>query len=235
MTWIDSILNQTHIDNFTILLRLFLSFVLGGLIGWERESRRQPAGLRTHMLICIGATLLMLVSIYIPQTFKNFQNGDPGRIAAQVVSGIGFLGAGAIFRLGINVRGLTTAATIWVVAAIGLAVGAGVYVGALMGTFFILFVLIVLDKIENKYFPAQHMKILQIHFQSKKLETDQVFAVLEKYKIKVQSMNMLQSVNKEQVKLKFIVRISHKTELKKLYKDLNSIDNVRQITLGHDF
>ncbi len=235
MTWIDSILNQTHIDDATILLRLFISFVLGGLIGWERESRRQPAGLRTHMLICIGSTLLMLLSIYIPQTFKNFQNGDPGRIAAQVVSGIGFLGAGAIFRLGINVRGLTTAATIWVVAAIGLTVGAGIYAGALIGTFFILFVLIVLDKVEDRYFPAQHLKTLQIQFQSKKIETEVVFSILEKYKIKVQSMNMLQSLNKEQVKLKLIVRIPQAVELKKLYKDLSSINNVRQITLGHNF
>jgi putative Mg2+ transporter-C (MgtC) family protein len=235
MNWLDSILDHTQIDDSTILIRLFLSFILGGLIGWERESRRQPAGLRTHMLICLGATLLMLVSIFIPQTFKSFQNGDPGRIAAQVVSGIGFLGAGAIFRLGINVRGLTTAATIWVVAAVGLAVGAGVYAGAIIATIFILFTLIIIDKIENRLFPAQHMKILQIHFQSKKIETDEVFAVMDKYKIKVQSMNMLQSVDKAQVKLKFIVRIPHSVELKKLYKDLNCIDSVRQIMLGHDF
>ncbi|HAX97180.1 MAG TPA: methyltransferase, partial [Prolixibacteraceae bacterium] len=94
----------------TAALRLMLAFLAGMLIGIEREAQSQPAGMRTHILITLGSALAMLLSIYIPQTFPDFQNGDPGRIAAQVVSGIGFLGAGAILRFGVNVRGLTTAA-----------------------------------------------------------------------------------------------------------------------------
>ena len=94
----------------TALIRILISFFIGSLIGIERETHNQPAGLRTHILISIGATIVMLISIYIPQTFTNFQNGDPGRIAAQVVSGIGFLGAGAILKFGADVKGLTTAA-----------------------------------------------------------------------------------------------------------------------------
>ncbi|QHT70278.1 MgtC/SapB family protein [Rhodocytophaga rosea] len=232
MPWIESLFTQTYIDPIQIFLRLLLSLILGGCIGWERESRRQPAGLRTHILICLGATLLMITSIYIPQTFKNFQNGDPGRIAAQVVSGIGFLGAGAIFRLGVNVKGLTTAATIWVVAAVGLSVGAGVYAGALLGTMFILFVLTTLNKVEKKYFPASHYKVLQLNFGSNKIETESLFIILEKYEIKVVSTNMQHSKDKKKTRIKLIVSLPQKTELKRLYKELNGIDNITQIRLG---
>lgn len=235
MNWLESLFTQNYIDPLQIFLRLFLSMLLGGLIGWERESRRQPAGLRTHMLICMGATLLMITSIYIPQTFQNFQNGDPGRIAAQVVSGIGFLGAGAIFRLGVNIKGLTTAATIWVVAAVGLTVGAGIYIGAALGTFFILFVLIGLNKVEKKYFPDFHYKELQIQFNSSKIETDAVLSALNRFKIRIVSVNILQSRDKKRSKMKLIVQFPDKTDLKLLYKDLNNIDHVTQILLGQDF
>lgn len=113
------------------LLRLVLSALLAGVIGIERELREQEAGLRTHMLVCVGATMFMLVGVY---GWSDYELGndigvvvDPSRVASYVVSGIGFLGAGAIIRYGINVRGLTTAASLWVVAAIGVAVGAGMY------------------------------------------------------------------------------------------------------------
>jgi putative Mg2+ transporter-C (MgtC) family protein len=228
-------LEQTFIDPSTIIFRLVLSLILGGLIGWERESRRQPAGLRTHILICIGSTLLMLTSIFIPQTFENFQNGDPGRIAAQVVSGIGFLGGGAIFKLGANIRGLTTAATIWAVAAIGLTIGAGAYVGAIIATLLILFVLIVMDKVENRYFPELSLKILQLNFSSAKMETDIVFAIMERYGIIVQSVNIAQSLNKKNTKMKFIIHVPKKLDLKKFYKELNGLNNIAQIALGQDF
>ena len=122
------------------MIRLALTVVLCGLIGLERESRDQVAGLRTHMLVGLGAALFTLVSAY---GFEDFNRPgpagtglrvDPTRIAAQIVSGIGFLGAGAIIRQGFNVRGLTTAAALWIVAAIGMAAGAGYYAGAAITT-----------------------------------------------------------------------------------------------------
>ena len=119
MSFHDALYSQ-EINFETALLRLVFSFMAGMLIGIEREAHSQPAGMRTHILISIGSTLAMLLSIYIPQTYMQFQNGDPGRIAAQVVTGIGFLGAGAILRLGVNVKGLTTAASIWAMAMLGL-------------------------------------------------------------------------------------------------------------------
>ena len=115
-----------------VLLRLFVAAVLGGAIGVERELRERQAGLRTHLVVSIGAALFTLVSAY---GFADFGSRvDPTRIAAQIVSGIGFLGAGAIIRQGLSVRGLTTAASLWLVAAVGVAAGAGYWEGALIAT-----------------------------------------------------------------------------------------------------
>ncbi|WMJ73997.1 MgtC/SapB family protein [Cytophagaceae bacterium ABcell3] len=231
----DLFSSDTEINLQSIAIRLVMSIVLGGLIGWERETRKQQAGLRTHIIICLGATLLMLISIFIPQTFQNFQNGDPGRIAAQVVSGIGFLGAGAIFSLGGSIRGLTTAATIWVVAAIGLAIGSGMYGGSVLVTLFVLFVLIFVGKLESRFFQEDVLKILQITFSTAKIETDGVFAILDKHKITTQSVNILQSYDKKRSKMKLFVHVPEKINFKALYKDLNGITNVSQISLGQDF
>jgi len=125
-----------------VLLRVVLAGVLGGAIGAEREIREREAGLRTHMLVAVGAALFTLVSAYGWGDFHFSQKSgvtyDPSRIAAQIVTGIGFLGAGAIIRQGLAVRGLTTAASLWVVAAIGLAAGAGYYSGAIITTVVVL-------------------------------------------------------------------------------------------------
>jgi putative Mg2+ transporter-C (MgtC) family protein len=126
------------LSDWEVLGRLAAAAALGGMIGFERELREREAGLRTHMLVCIGSALFTIVSAY---GFREFLTGneqviraDPARIAAQIVVGIGFLGAGAIIRHGLSVRGLTTAATLWVAAAIGLAAGAGYYSAAVFTT-----------------------------------------------------------------------------------------------------
>src|SRR3954453_14536067 len=120
------------------LLRLSLAAALGGAVGFERELRDREAGLRTHMLVALGSALFTIVSAYGFHEFltsgQSVVRADPTRIAAQIVTGIGFLGAGAIIRQGLSVRGLTTAATLWVVAALGLAAGAGYYSGAVITT-----------------------------------------------------------------------------------------------------
>ena len=134
-----------HIPTLTweeALLRLALASVFGAVIGLERELREREAGLRTHLLVCLGSALFTLVSAYGFREFltsgASVVRADPTRIAAQIVTGIGFLGAGAIIRQGLSVRGLTTAATLWVVAAIGIAAGAGYYAGAAITTVIVL-------------------------------------------------------------------------------------------------
>lgn len=127
------------------LIRLGLAGVLSGVIGFERETRHKAAGLRTHMLVAMGAALFTILSA------SAFDEGDPTRIAAQIVSGVGFLGAGAIFRSGANVHGLTTAAGLWAVAALGMAAGAGLEEGAVLATALGVLVLTVLRVVERRW------------------------------------------------------------------------------------
>jgi putative Mg2+ transporter-C (MgtC) family protein len=131
-----------------LLLKLSLAVVLGGIIGFEREIAGKPAGLRTNILICIGAALLMDVSTRIGLV-DGHRVGDPGRIAAQIVSGVGFLGAGTIMQSQGMVTGLTSAATIWVVAAIGMTVGAGYYIEGIGAGLLVTFVLGGLGRLEH--------------------------------------------------------------------------------------
>jgi putative Mg2+ transporter-C (MgtC) family protein len=138
----------------TLIVRLVLSVVLGGLIGFERQMHRRTAGLRTNILVCLGSCLVMLISQYIFEIYKNQISVDPSRIAASIITGIGFLGAGAIIRERDKevVRGLTTAACLWVVAGIGMAVGCGFYNASLVTTALTLIVLFFLRYVEAVLF-----------------------------------------------------------------------------------
>ncbi|MCX5694467.1 MAG: MgtC/SapB family protein [Candidatus Omnitrophica bacterium] len=134
--------------DFQMIMRLLLTLVLSGLIGWERQIHRRDAGLRTHILVALGSCLIMLTSLYVFDIYKAQVSLDPVRIAAGVVTGIGFLGAGTIIRESDGVRGLTTAASLWVVAGIGLAVGVGFNKIAACTTLLVLIVLYFLRYIE---------------------------------------------------------------------------------------
>lgn len=135
-------------SHYQILARLLLATLLGGLIGFEREARGRAAGFRTHILVCLGSALIMLTSMYIFEIYKGLAPVDPSRIAAQVITGIGFLGAGTILRWGATVRGLTTAASLWAVAGIGLAVGCGFYFAAVTSTILVVITLVIFSKME---------------------------------------------------------------------------------------
>lgn len=137
------------IENTDVIYRLILTVILSGLIGLEREIHGREAGLRTHILVGVGASLIMLTSIYIASQYGVGNPADPGRVAAGVVTGIGFIGAGTIIRSHASIKGLTTAASLWATAGIGLATGSGFYLGALITTILILFSLIFLGKIER--------------------------------------------------------------------------------------
>ncbi len=141
------------ISEWEIIVRVLIATALGALIGFERERQNQPAGWRTHIILVVGATLAMTVSINLAIQYHPLApNGDPARLAAQVVSGIGFLGAGAILRYGTNIKGLTTAASLWTMAVVGLVVGAGLYYVAAAATVLLLVVLELLDVAEKRIF-----------------------------------------------------------------------------------
>ena len=140
--------NQHQLLN-DFLFRSGIAILCGGIIGVERELKRKPAGFRTNILICLGSTYFMLISLLVSGSAAG-RPGDPGRVAAQVVTGIGFLGAGAIIQSRGQIAGLTTAALIWVVASIGLLIGAGYQLLALLGTGVIFLTLTVLGMVERK-------------------------------------------------------------------------------------
>lgn len=231
MTYILDQITGIEINTYNVIFRIIVSLLLGGVIGIEREKHKQLAGFRTHILICVSSTLLMLLSIYIPQAYSSMGASDPGRIAAQVISGIGFIGAGAILKIGANVRGLTTAATIWSVAAVGLAVGSGMYLVACAGTVIILFVLTVLDKIEKEFFPAQFLKYMHITFRDITTKTERVLDIIRSYKIKVKDFDITQSPQKNTTWMKVFIQVKADTDFKRLYGDLEKIKGVVNIRL----
>lgn len=153
-------------DYLSIIVRLLLTALLSGLIGIERETKQQPAGLRTHLLVGTGACLMMIMSITGFDAFINKGNDairfDPGRIPSYVISGIGFLGAGTIIVQRGSVKGLTTAASIWVAAGLGLVVGLGMYFVAILTTLIVLGTLYVLGKLERKYLSPHKYKSISI-------------------------------------------------------------------------
>ena len=133
-----------------MIVRLLFAALLGGVVGIERELHEKAAGFRTHILVCIGSCVIMLTSMHLFDVYNGIASVDPGRIAAQVVSGIGFLGAGTIIRSRVSVAGLTTAASLWSIAGVGLAVGSGLFIMSAFATVLILSSLLVLSKVHDK-------------------------------------------------------------------------------------
>jgi putative Mg2+ transporter-C (MgtC) family protein len=228
--------NLTPLSEIDMVIRLGLGFLAGAIIGFERSSRHQVAGLRTHILIAVGATLLMLLSIYLPQEFNSLKNGDPGRIAAQVVSGIGFLGAGAILRLGNNIRGLTTAASLWLIAAVGLAIGAGMYIAAAAAEAISLITLFVLDIFEKRLFPSERNKILELQYKQSSPNTSETLEILKNFGIRTQSMDVNQGAGKSKnTRLRLLVSIPDVTDIARLVKTLKSAGEVARVEIKEKY
>lgn len=167
-TFLHQIINDLgalDVNLTNTIFRMLLSMALGVIIGAERKRKGQIAGIRTFALITMGACLAMLLSIYVPQVYLGLKNGDPGRIAAQVITGIGFLGGGAMIRAKGSVKGLTTAAGIWISAIIGMAVGVGMYVAAICSTALILVVLVLFDWYEHWQSVGQESKAINIRIR----------------------------------------------------------------------
>ncbi len=177
------------IPEWELALRLVLSAVLGGFIGYERQSRRKSAGLRTNVLVCLGSCLIMILSVELYAGVEGKTNADPARLAAQVVSGIGFLGAGAIMKEGLTVTGLTTAACLWVVAGVGLAVGGGYYVGALLTTFLVFITLGRLSRLDEWVMHERNLSIV-IHTIDKPGQLMHISTCLEDLHLKVKGVKV---------------------------------------------
>ena len=229
------ILSSATITFSVAAARLLAALIAGGAIGLEREARRQPAGLRTHILICLGSALLMLLSIWMPQTHLEVKNGDPGRIAAQVVSGIGFLGAGAFIKIGNNMKGLTTASSIWVVAALGLTIGAGLWIPAFLTLLIVLGVLIFLEPIERKFFPSERVKLLQIWYDGMNMDKAAVFDLLKSREIPIQSVDAFQSVRGKRTRLNLLIKIPINADLESLFGEIRKTGKVLKVQIQEKY
>ncbi len=229
---IRALFESTDLNLAVAALRLGLAALASLFIGAERELRRQPAGLRTHILIGTGACLLMLLSLWMPKLFPA-SDADPGRIAAQVVSGIGFLGAGAIMRFGTDIRGITTSASIWATSALGLCLGAGLYLPAAIALGIILVTLGLLEKVERRVFSdALRLKLLELSFDRSDTDTRPAEDILKRRGIKVRSMNMDLDLGKDRMKLSCVVEIPRDLDLKALMKELKAIGKLERISIG---
>jgi putative Mg2+ transporter-C (MgtC) family protein len=213
-------------------LRLATACVLGGLIGLERGLHGQPAGLRTHMLVCVGSALAMVVSLEFAGVFGNAPAAnlhvDPARVAYGVMGGIGFLGAGAIMRYGLDVHGLTTAASLWCIAAIGLACGFGMYTVAIFATLLVLLVLWGLKFFEQRLpRPAERTLIVSAAQQA----TEPARRLIEASGIQVQSSALWYQVEAKEVRATYHVRILSEKQAHDVVDQLSRLPDVRQVRL----
>ncbi|SHF09023.1 putative Mg2+ transporter-C (MgtC) family protein [Seinonella peptonophila] len=221
-----------NVPYFEITLRLFLAALLAGLIGWERERDNHPAGFRTHILVCVGSALIMLISVYGFGEFMNSPNVrfDPSRIGAQVVSGIGFLGAGTIIRQGVTVSGLTTAASLWVVAGIGLAVGAGFMFGAVLATALVLVSLEVLNRVDQWALRKNRLRVFTMEIEDQRGKLSELANAFVDLGGSVQKIDIKQyGVAKPNVKIQFTVMMNEEVKVEDLCDEIRTIDGVQSI------
>ena len=234
INYIGDILQNTTITHQTATAKMIISFLLGAVIGLERQMRRRNAGMRTFTLICVGSTAAMIVSIWIPQCYPDFLNGDPGRIAAQVVTGIGFLGAGAIIQGKGSVQGLTTAACIWVMAVVGLAVGAGMYIAAISTTAIALFVLLMFDRIEKKMYMDGVNKELSIICSVSNPDLKLIRKTLEDRKVFIISVSYEQDYEKNTSIITYKVNVDVKSSYSALFEDIRKLGYISRIKFTSD-
>jgi putative Mg2+ transporter-C (MgtC) family protein len=178
----------------------------------------------------------MLLSIWLPQEFTDMKNGDPGRIAAQVVSGIGFLGAGAIIRLGNNIKGLTTAASLWFIAAIGLAIGAGMFLAAGAAELLGLLTLFALDILEKRIFPSERMKILEVFYKTNNPDTEKALDILKTFAVRIVSEDFEQSVGKSKnSRLRLFVCVPDVVDIARLARELKKTGEITRVEIKEKY
>ncbi|HHU78878.1 MAG TPA: MgtC/SapB family protein [Clostridiales bacterium] len=209
-----------------IVVKLVLGMVFGGVIGLEREIGNRPAGFRTHTLVCMGSALVMMSAEFLMEAYPAFEP-DPARLGAQVISGIGFLGAGTILKDGSRVRGLTTAASLWVVACIGLAIGMGFYWGALAATLFSYITLVLLKKFEG-YVPGLRDKELTLEIHNVPGQVAKITNVLAVLNVRVRDIRVNQG-DGETTQAYFNLVFPPGMDKQTVYGELSRLDGVQLI------
>ena len=220
-------LNSIEITTVNSIFRLVLSMLLGCTVGFERKRKGQSAGVRTFSLIS------MILSIYIPQEYLGLKNGDPGRIAAQVITGVGFIGAGAIIQMKGSVRGLTTAAGIWMVATIGMTVGLGLYIIAITATALILFIFVQLDTLEQRISRGAQSRIIRIRTADIVTDIDGYREVMRLNNVEFNSFYVEYDYELQETRLNLVVLVNERTDFIRLFSDFEKIHPTKAITLAN--
>ncbi len=220
----------------TMVLRLIVAAVLGGIVGMERGSGDRPAGFRTHILVCVGSALFMLVSIYgfddIAPVTTNLEDDigtrrDTARIAAQVVSGIGFLGAGTILHEGLTIKGLTTAASLWIVSAIGLAVGSGMYLLSTVATILTLMTLVTFRTWEKRFAGTRsERRFVRVVTRNTPGIITEITGYLSECGIRVKTLNVKSDNKNNNIILEIYLKIDKNIDMGEVADGIQNIDGV---------
>lgn len=226
-------LNSLEVNFTNSVFRLFLSMILGMAVGAERKSKGQTAGTRTFALISMGACLAMILSIYVPQVYFGLKNGDPGRIAAQVITGIGFLGGGAMIQMKGAVRGLTTAAGIWMTAIIGMAVGIGMYAISICATFLILLALVAFEQYGKKKKLGQESKVINLTVEGILNNIEAYRELLSNHDIQLSTFYVEYDYEKQLTELNFVILVHTYTDVLSVLNKISDVLPTRKLTLSN--
>ncbi len=210
--------------------KLVLSMLLGSIVGFERRRRGQTAGVRTFSLISMGSTMAMVLSVYVAEKYGT---GDPTRMAAQVISGIGFLGAGTIIQMKGSVRGLTTAAGIWMVSTLGMAVGCGLYMIALVATGLILFILILLERIEHRVSMRSESRTIRIRVDVILDDIHKYRNVLHDYGVQLSNFFVEYDFEQHETRLNLVVILRENVDYVGLFHAFEELYPTKTITLAN--
>lgn len=225
-------INSLEVNMYNSIIRLVLSMVLGMIVGAERKRKGQIAGIRTFALIAMGACLAMLLSIYVPQMYLGLKNGDPGRIAAQVITGIGFLGGGAMIHMKGAVRGLTTAAGIWMTAIIGMAVGIGMYMISIGATLLILLTLVTFEQYEKRRKLGQESKVINLTVNGIVHDIEPYKSVFKSNHVHLSTFFIEYDYDNERTDLNFVILAHAYTNLLPLLKQVSEVGATKKLTLS---
>ncbi len=217
------------LNDWVILFRLIFAALLSGAIGFEREFHGRAAGFRTHILLCVGSTLIMLTSMHIFDLYASKISIDPARIAAGVITGIGFLGAGTIMHSKSAVRGLTTAASLWVVAGIGLAVGSGFYFGSTVTTVLTMITLMFFSRLEHTMIRKDWYKTIVIETKEGIDQLKAIRGLIEERKSEITDFEVDRSKDGLNMMLKIGLKLYQIRTADQLIDDLMHLDGVKHV------
>ncbi len=223
------------VSNYEILFRLFLAAVLGAVVGLEREVHGRPAGIRTYLLLCMGSALIMVVSEllffkYESKGLGDILRADPGRIAAQAVTGIGFLGAGVILRYKDTIRGLTTAACVWVACAIGLAIGAGFYLfgGAVTG---LTLVSLVGLKAFERRLKKDWYKEMTVVARDETGQLNHIQDIIAKNEFEIVNFGLKKDLERHEIRASFLLRVRTVNPSRQVLQEVFAVEGVKSVDL----